>query len=193
MADGSLARRYARALLGIAQEEKALDEMALQLLQFSAVLDLSSPEMAGRTLRTVLDNPGVTHAERQAVLAQVLGGLRMHPMVANFLRLVLDKNRFGSLPEITREYIAMADALSGRVRSTVTTSQPLSSAMADSVRAALTGATGKEVIIQFVVDPSLIGGMVAQVGDTVYDASVKGRLLELQQVLSSSSGQVAEA
>jgi F-type H+-transporting ATPase subunit delta len=193
MADGSLARRYARALVGIAQEERALDDMALQLMQFAVVLDRSTPEMAGRTLRTVLDNPGVTHGERQAVLAQVLSRLSLHPMVANFLRLVLDKNRFGVLPEITREYIAMADSLSGRVRGTVTTSQSLSTSMADSVRAALTSATGKEVIIQFVVDPSLIGGMVAKVGDTVYDASVKGRLIELQQVLSSSSGQVAEA
>jgi F-type H+-transporting ATPase subunit delta len=193
MADGSLARRYARALVGIAQEERALDQMALQLMQFEVVLDRAAPEMAGRTLRTVLDNPGLTHGERQAVLAQVLGRLSLHPMVSNFLRLVLDKNRFGVLPEITREYIAMADSLSGRVRGTVTTSQSLSPSMADSVRAALTAATGKEVIIQFVVDPGLIGGMVAKVGDTVYDASVKGRLLELQQVLSSSSGQVAEA
>ncbi len=191
MADGSLARRYARALLSLARESAdvvaATDAFAADLDRFAAVLDLSDG-----TLRAALGNPGISLGERRAVLDAVLPRLGLQPMSNNFLRMVLDKGRFGVLPEIRVQYRAMADEQAGRVRATVTTARALSAELGAQVQASLASATGKTVIVDFVVDPALIGGMVAKVGDTVYDASVRSRLSAVQQSLSASGG-AAEA
>ncbi len=191
MADGSLARRYARAVLSIARDQPNVvattDAFASELAGFAEVLDLSNGELRG-----VLANPGITQGERRAVLDAVLPSMNLSPTVANLLRLLLDKGRFAVLPEIRVQYMAMADELAGRVRATVSTARALTPALAAEVQASLEKATGKTVLVTFTVDSSLIGGMVAKVGDTVFDASVRSRLTAVQQSLTSS-GTVAEA
>ena len=191
MADGSLARRYARAVLSIARDQPNVvattDAFASELASFAEVLDLSNGELRG-----VLGNPGITQGERRAVLDAVLPSMNLGPTVANLLRLLLDKGRFAVLPEIRVQYMAMADELAGRVRATVSTARALTPALAAEVQASLEKATGKTVLVTFSVDSSLIGGMVAKVGDTVFDASVRSRLTAVQQSLTSS-GTVAEA
>lgn len=190
MADASLARRYARALILLGQEQGALDPIGAGLTQFAQVLDLS-----GGLLRGVLVNPGVPLAERQAVLAETLKRAGLHPLLNNFLRLLLDKSRFVALPEITAAYEQMADALAGRVRATVRSARDLDARTREQVQRALAEASGRAVVVRFEVDRTLIGGMVAQVGDKVYDSSVRGRLEQLQLALvrdlSSAPGALA--
>lgn len=124
MADGSLARRYARAVLSIARDQPNVvattDAFASELAGFAEVLDLSNGELRG-----VLANPGITQGERRAVLDAVLPSMNLSPTVANLLRLLLDKGRFAVLPEIRVQYMAMADELAGRVRATVSTARAL--------------------------------------------------------------------
>ena len=105
----------------------------------------------------------------------------------------MDKNRFGVFDGITRSFDEMADELAGRARATVSTAASLSADMKGQVKEALETSTGKSIEIDFQVDPSLIGGMVAQVGDISYDASVRARLEELQSALIRNPGAVAEA
>jgi F-type H+-transporting ATPase subunit delta len=179
MADGSLARRYARALILLGQENNALDVIGAGLGVIGGVLDLN-----GGQLRGVLVNPGVPLAERHAVLSEVLRRLGLHAYVNNFLRLLLDKSRFAVLPEITLAFGEMADELAGRVRATVRTARALDAVTSAQVEGALAQATGRTVVVRYVVEPGLIGGMVAQVGDKVYDSSVRGRLEQLQLALT---------
>jgi F-type H+-transporting ATPase subunit delta len=179
MADGSLARRYARALILLGQENNALDAVGAGLGTIGAVLDLNDGQLRG-----VLVNPGVPLAERHAVLGEVLRRLGLHAYVNNFLRLLLDKSRFAVLPEITLAFGEMADELAGRVRATVRTARALDAVTAAQVEGALAQATGRTVVVRYVVEPGLIGGMVAQVGDKVYDSSVRGRLEQLQLALT---------
>ena len=179
MADGSLARRYARALILLGQENNALDAVGAGLGTIGAVLDLSDGQLRG-----VLVNPGVPLAERHAVLGEVLRRLGLHAYVNNFLRLLLDKSRFAVLPEITLAFGEMADELAGRVRATVRTARALDAVTSAQVEGALAQATGRTVVVRYVVEPGLIGGMVAQVGDKVYDSSVRGRLEQLQLALT---------
>lgn len=179
MADGSLARRYARALILLGQENNALDVIGAGLGTIGGVLDLNGGELRG-----VLVNPGVPLAERHAVLSEVLRRLGLHAYVNNFLRLLLDKSRFAVLPEITAAFGEMADELAGRVRATVRTARALDAVTAAQVEGALAQATGRTVVVRYVVEPGLIGGMVAQVGDKVYDSSVRGRLEQLQLALT---------
>jgi F-type H+-transporting ATPase subunit delta len=189
MANRSLARRYAKALVALGQESGNVAEFAGDLDTFAEVLALGDGE-----LRQALSNPSLTTTERAAVIGAVLGKLKIHTTVGNFLRLLVDKNRFGAFDDIRRSTHEMADELAGRVRATVTTATEISAAMSKSVQAALEQATGKTVVISFQVDKALIGGMVAQVGDISYDASVSARLSAIQQALIRNPGTaVAEA
>lgn len=189
MADGSLARRYAKALIELGDEHTAVERIADDLHTFAAVLDLDDG-----ALRSAMENPGFSIAERRGVLEQVLPKLGQHALVSNFIKLLLDKNRFTALSEITRAYDAMADERAGRVRATVSTAHELSPAMAAEVEAALAASTGKTVVVRFETDPSLIGGIVAKIGDLVIDASVRARLEQVRQkLLTDPTAPVGEA
>ena len=182
MADASLARRYARALLQLGRSDGAVDLYANDLGRIGVTLDVG-----GGQLRAALVNPGLSLAERRGVLDAVLGRLGLAPTVQNFLRLLLDKGRFGALGAILAQVQEMTDALSGQVRAKVRTATALSPGMEAEVQQALSAATGKTAILETAVDPSLIGGIVAQVGDKVYDASVRARLNSLYTTLAQRS------
>jgi F-type H+-transporting ATPase subunit delta len=182
MIEGSLARRYAKALLALAEESGAADDFGVQL---DKVVRLCTLE--GGDLVAVMSNPSFTPSERKAVLQAVLPNLGLHPTVGNFVRLVLDKNRFAALADIAREYRALSDVAANRVRASVTTAFPASAAMQNDIATALSGATGKTVLVETKVDPSLLGGMVARVGDKVFDASLRTRLESLQVSLATTA------
>jgi len=188
MASGSIARRYARAFIAIGQEGSKTDTLAGDLVTFAGVLDTGD-----RQLRTALTNPGLTKVERKAVLDQVLSKIQLDADSANFLRLLVDKSRLSEFDGIQRAFNEMADELAGRARAVVTTAAELTADMRKTVKTALESSTGKTVEIDFQVDPTLIGGMVAQVGDISYDASVRARLEDLQSSLIRNPGAVAEA
>ncbi len=188
MVNGSIARRYARALISIGQENGKTDSFAGDLVSFASVLDLGEAQLRG-----ALTNPGMSTVERKAVLEQVLGKLSLNKDVGNFLRLLIDKNRMGAFDGIQQFFDEMADEIAGRARAVVTTATKLDASMKKTVQGALEASTGKTVEIDFQVDPGLIGGMVAKVGDIFYDASVRARLEELQAALIRNPGAVAEA
>lgn len=189
MADGSLARRYARALIGLGEDKQAGDQLVGDLDTMSKVLDSGDG-----SLRAALTNPGIPVDQRRGVLDAVLERVDVHTYVKNFLRLLLDKNRFTELPGILDAAVEMADEQSGRVRAVVTTARKLDQDAMKTIQQALSSASGKHVIARFRTNPRLIGGMVAKVGDTVYDASVRTRLMDIHQALTSSTeGGAAEA
>ena len=180
MIDGSVARRYAKALLELAREADQLDRILGDITRFEELCASGD----GR-LGDVLTNPLFTHAERSAMLEQIVPRFGLHPTTQNFLRLLVDKDRMAALPGIVREYRALADLAANRVRATVTTASPLDPATFADVQHALDKATGKNVVIETAVDPSLLGGIVARVGSIVYDASLRTRLDRLQLSLSA--------
>jgi len=180
MVSGSLARRYAKALIALGAEENKVERIADDLHNFNEILGLGGGE-----LRKALENPGVTVSVRRAVLEEVFKKVDLHPHVANFIRLLVDKNRFTAFSAIARSYGEMADERAGRVRATVTTARDLSPELTEEVKAALTASTGKTVVVSFETDPGLIGGIVAEIGDTVIDASVRARLEQMRQALLS--------
>jgi F-type H+-transporting ATPase subunit delta len=182
--EGSLARRYAKALLELAQEAGTADAIGVQL---DALVSVSSSGGEGATLLEVMSNPGFTPSERKGVLESLLPRLGLAPLLQNFVRLVLDKDRFAAMPDIAREYRALADAAAHRVRATVTTATPASAALQKEIAAALSSATGKNVVLEARVDPSLLGGLVARVGDKLIDASLRTRLESLQVALATTA------
>lgn len=183
MADGTIARRYAKALVALGQEEGGITDALTQELE-EVLQALQAHE---GQLFDALCHPALSPNERKAVLDAILPKLKVQPLLQNFLRLVLDKQRFSLLPAIAADARRQADDLAGRARAVVTTAAKMTAKMEKEVQSTLEKATGKKILLEAQIDPSLIGGMVAQVGGKVFDASVKTRLSELRQQLLDSN------
>lgn len=182
MANASIARRYAKAIVALGQEDGNTDQLTRELDVIVGTLMSHDAQ-----LFDALCHPALALTERQGLLNTLMPKLEAHPMVQNFLRLLLEKQRFSLLPAIASDASNQADTLAGRARAVVTTATPMSAAMEKAVQATLQEATGKIILLETVVDASLIGGMIAQVGGKVFDASVKTRLVELRQQLLDSN------
>jgi F-type H+-transporting ATPase subunit delta len=187
--EAAVARRYARAFAELSEELDVSAPVAADMERLGAVL--SAP---GSDLVSTLSNPVFTIAERQQALAALLAKLGLHPLLNSFLTLLLAKNRFAWLPQVVHAFAERADRQAGRVRAKVTTARTLSPTLVDEIRASLAKATGRDVILTAVEDPSLLAGLVVELGGTVYDASLRSRLSQLEHTLSySHSSETPEA
>ncbi len=174
---GSIARRYARALLDIGIANKSWDALLKELERVVEVWNGSTD------LENALENPVFPLARRHAVVEEIAKRLALGKTMRNFLMLLLDRGRIGALPGIGREFRALADAHAGRIRATVRSAQPLDPGVELRLKAVLEKRTGKTVILDKEEDPGLIGGIVTQVGDLVYDGSVRTQLANLRRQL----------
>lgn len=182
MANVSIARRYARALIDVGAETKKLDAFGEQLFAFAAALQSS------RELNDVMVNPAYGRGERTAVsdaVMKALGGF--DPQLANFLHLLVDRNRMGFLPDIARLYRDFADARSGRIRGQVTSAAPLPAESLKRIGQILETVTQRNVVLEAKVDPALLGGVSAQVGSVMYDGSLRTQLEEIRRQLQATA------
>ncbi|RKG99155.1 ATP synthase F1 subunit delta [Corallococcus sp. CA053C] len=179
MVNVSIARRYARAILDVAAEGNRTDLVAEQLNAFADVVG-HSPELSD-----VLLNPAYSRAQRSRVVEAVLQALPTpaDPALANALRLLVDRNRLGYLPDIARLYRDMADARAGRVRGQVTSAVPLSADAVTGLQQSLQQLTQRNVVLEMRVDPALLGGVSAQVGGTLYDGTLRTQLEQMRREL----------
>jgi F-type H+-transporting ATPase subunit delta len=180
MVNVSIARRYARALLDVAAEAQRTDAVAEQLSSFVSALNNS------RELADVLLNPAYTRAQRTQVvdaLMQMMGPFE--PVLANTLRLLVDRARLTYLPDIARLYRDMADTRAGRARGVVTSATPLAPEALEALRNNLQQITQRNVVLETRVDPALLGGVSAQVGSVLYDGSVRTQLEQMRRDLKS--------
>jgi F-type H+-transporting ATPase subunit delta len=175
MIAGSLARRYARALLDIGISKGVYEQLGKDLDVLGALYSGS------RDLTEALTNPVFPMARRRAVLESVLERAAVSPITRNFLLLLLDRERMPYVPAIARELRLMVDERAGRVRAVVTSAAPLSAEHVASIQAALEKSSGKKVLLEKREDPSLLGGVVAKVGDVVYDGSVRTQLESMRE------------
>ncbi|MCB9680032.1 MAG: ATP synthase F1 subunit delta [Alphaproteobacteria bacterium] len=178
MSDASTARRWARALVELATEAGTAEAVQAEL---TSVHEALTGE--GGALFEALSSPVFTVVERKAVLADVVGRVGTGPLVTHFLGLLVERGRMGSLPDIVRQFVEMLDERAGRIRVSVATVEALSPALESELKAAFEKSTGKSVVLDAHIDPSLIGGLVARVGSKVYDASLRTRLEDLKNRL----------
>jgi F-type H+-transporting ATPase subunit delta len=171
-------RVYARALFEAARESGTLEQVASDLAALAQALD-DVPE-----LRAFLTSPQIDPPEKAAVLSEITAGL--DDFVRNFLRLVAQKGRAGQLPEMHREFEALLARAQGRLNVELTTAVELSDDEARSIVETIARAAGRTVEATRSVDPSLIGGIVLDVGSFRADGSVRGRLERLRHELATA-------
>lgn len=174
---GSVSRRYAKALLDIGIAKQEFHPIGKELERLADTFR-TSPD-----LRTVLENPVFPLEKRRLVLDELARRLALSRAVRNFVMLLLDKGRINALPDISRAYRELVDQYAGRVRATVTSARPLDPALEQRLKNALEKQTGKVVVLEKREDPAILGGLVTQVGDLVYDGSVRSQLAALREDL----------
>lgn len=177
MKGGSLARRYARALIRIGIEQQSFEQLGQELDQFAALLT------GHQGLESTLSNPSYDLPRRRAVLEALLERLRPSQIIRNFLMMALDRDRMDSVPGIAMEYQKMADEHAGRLRAEVTAAKQSELAQLDELKRALEKTTGKKIVLSSSVDADLIAGKVTRIGSLLLDGSIRTRLEQLGTAL----------
>ena len=167
---------YARALFEIARAEGTIDEVEDELFRFARSFESSD------SLRTALTDEQIPVAKRLAIVEDLLGGKATNT-TTQLLSMVVGAGRGRDLPAIIDRLVARASAVRDLEVGEVRTAVPLTEDQKVRLTAALANATGKQINLKVVVDPSIIGGVVATVGDTVIDGSVRTRIDKLKSRL----------
>lgn len=167
---------YAGALFEIARAEGTLGEVEDELFRFSQTLQGSDE------LRDALTDARIPAARRQQITEDLLGG-KASPTTAALVSMVVGAGRARDLPAIIHELVERSAAEARKEVAEVRSAINLTADQRERLVEALNAATGKQVALKVIVDPSVMGGVVAQVGDTVIDGSVRHRLEQLKQAL----------
>ncbi len=169
------ARRYAEAAFGLALRDNSIDAWA-EDLQIAAEL------LGDERVRRVIENPSRPLAERQKVIARLLGK-RVRMPAQNLVRLLSERRRLDLVPAIAAEYRRLVNRHNGIVTAIVTSAAPLEPDETAALTERLRQMTGATVELDVRIDPDLIGGLTVRVGDRLLDASVRGRLERLREQL----------
>lgn len=176
MSNDSRIDGYARALFEVARAEGTLDEVEDELFRFARSYEASDE------LRQALTDSDIPVAKRQAIVEDLLGG-RVTPTTTQLVSMVVGSGRSRDLPAIIDRLVERAASAKDLEVADVRSAVPLTADQVDRLKAALANATGKNVEVKVTVDPSVLGGIVATVGDTVIDGSVRTALEQLKSRL----------
>jgi len=181
MRASAAARRYAKALFALAQEDRRVSEIRGELTQMVSLIEGSGD------LREALLTPLHPVAERKAVVAALEEREGLSPLLRNFFAYLIDRRRLVDFDEIAGEFERLADEASGLLTAQVISATELDDRRKDRLRRALSERTGREVRLDIQVDSDLIGGAIAKVGDLVFDGSLRTQLRQLRTNLTKGS------
>ncbi len=171
----TVARRYATALAEVAIARKEAREVQEELTAWQQLIE-SNPK-----LQEVFRNPTIPLDQKRSVLNKLLDRAKARQTTANFLKLLLRNQRITELAEINRRFAQVLDDRAGVVATTVTTARPVPEGSQRELHEKLSALTRKKVRLTFETDPDLIGGLVARIGSTVYDGSVRNQLRQIKE------------
>jgi len=172
----ALIEGYARALFEIARAEGTLDEVEDELFRFARSYESSD------ALRTTLTDENLPAEKRQAIVEDLLDG-KATATTVQLVSMVVGSGRGRDIPAIVDSLVQRAASAKNLDVAEVRTAVPLTADQLDRLKAALENATGKTLNLKATVDPSVVGGIVATVGDTVIDDTVRTRIDQLKSRL----------
>ncbi|MBI5461232.1 MAG: F0F1 ATP synthase subunit delta [Gammaproteobacteria bacterium] len=176
----TIARPYAQAAFKLAQQKQALPA-------WSDMLGLAAVVATDAGLRKLLDNPRITPAQLAELFVEVLidiGGERLSEEGRNLIRLLAERRRLVLLPEIFVLYEQFKNEAEGAIKAQLITAFPATDAQKQTIAAALKHRFGRDVQLEYITDPTLMGGAVVRAGDLVIDGSVRGKLTRLGTALN---------
>jgi F-type H+-transporting ATPase subunit delta len=172
-----VAKRYAKALVALAREHGRLAETGEELKRFAQLIANTSD------LKSLLYNPAISRQFKEDLLTDLTQRLRIGTLETNFIRTLLEKGRLPEMPAIIALYEVLAEEAQNRLRVRVKSAFPLSPSLQEEVRQRFAHYTSKDIVIDQEIDPTLIGGIVAQMGSLVLDGSIRNELRRLKTVL----------
>lgn len=175
-----VARVYAQALLDMGRESDRMEGLGAALEQVVAAVQ------GDAVLRQFLESPALDQAAKKRVVESLRG--TVDDVIVNFLCVLIEKGRIGSLAAISGTYRDLADVVAGRVRVHATTAVPLGDDLQKRLLETLQQTLHRECVLETEVRPDLVGGLVLQVGDKVYDGSVSRALRRVRTEMTRSSG-----
>jgi F-type H+-transporting ATPase subunit delta len=177
---GNLARRYARALLDLARESGTLDASGKEVADAAAVF--SEPR-----LRAVVLNPAIEGGARRRIVGEVVAALGVSSHVGNLVKLLADRGRLQLLGEVSQAYEVLVDHELGRTRARIRSAAPLGAAeKTELTELAKRLVHTDDVIVDTEVDPELLGGVVLDIGGTVWDGSLRTQLARMSTQMAES-------
>jgi F-type H+-transporting ATPase subunit delta len=178
-----VARRYAEALIGVGVEKNNLDELSRDMQAIETTL------LESRELRNLLNSPVVRPDAKTKVLHEVFAGKIGNDSML-FIELLVKKGRADVIGDTVAEFRALVDTKRNIVHATIKSAVALSKTEEETITAKLEKMTGKTVVSKFTVDPSVRGGFVARIGDTMIDASLSHQLELLREQFKNGGSAV---
>jgi F-type H+-transporting ATPase subunit delta len=175
----AVARRYATALADVVIERGEAREVRDELTAWEEMMQ------SNEQLLEVFRNPTIPYEQKRKVLNALIERTRVRPMTANFLQVLLQNQRLAELGEVNKRFAQVMDERSGVVSAQVTTARPVPESSQEALRNKLATLTGKKVSLSFTTDEELIGGIVARIGSTIYDGSVRNQLQQVKERMRS--------
>ena len=179
MSVSTLSRRYAKALVELGVEQKAVEAYGEELANVKEIL--SREEL----LRQLLDSPTLALEKKAALLTDLCKVLELSEGMVKFLGLLLSKGRLCYLGQIEEKYRSQADELFGILSAKITAAIELDDVQQQAIAASLEKQTGKQIALTVEVDAGLIGGLQAEIGGRLFDGSVKTQLKRIEESLKN--------
>lgn len=166
----TIARRYSSALADVVLKTGETETVRSELKSWETLINSSDQ------LTEVFSNPAIAHIDKEGVLEKLIGKTQPSRTTGNFLRVLLRNGRLVDLGEIIERFEAELEERSGNAVAKVTAARELTDGEKSELAASLAKATGKNIKPEFIIDSEIIGGIITQVGSTVYDGSVRTQL-----------------
>jgi F-type H+-transporting ATPase subunit delta len=169
---------YASAILDLARAEGELERVESEFLAIGQAVETSAE------LRSALNDPQLPLEKKQSIIDDLIGG-RASRLTVGLVQFIVGQGRASDLPSIAKSFVEKAVATRDRAVAEVRSAVPLDRETIDRLAAALGKATGKQVEVKVIVDESVMGGIVARVGDVVIDGTIANAIGELRQAVLS--------
>lgn len=176
----TVAERYARAIFALGVENGTLPALADEIQSFASAYEESLD------LRSVLENPLLSHEQRQKVLSEVASRLGLGRLARNSINYLAARRRLTALPDIAEQLRALSDEQQGVLRAIVTTATRMPESFYERLSNQLTTLVGRKILLDRREDPTLIAGTITRIGDNTIDASLRGQLETLERRLLAS-------
>jgi len=173
LSQGVIARRYAKALINLAEKDLEITGNSL-----AAIADVYSNSTE---LSEVLSDTKVSSQIKQDVLKKILKKIKVSKLVDTFIRYLLAKRRIVLLPNIERAFNLLLQEKLGRIEAGITVAQEIPEVTVGKLEKAISRYSGKEVSVNITIDPAIIGGIVTRIGSVVIDGSIHTQLNQIRQ------------